>query len=169
MSAALPRSSAPVSALAEIDIAAPRPEVWAILADVGSWSTWNPAIRGSVRDPDLEVGSKFRFSTEIGTLKCKVTAVDAPHSLSWKGRVLALHERQTWLLEPTDTGTHVMVQAEMMGLASRLFRHRLTERLQAVVDSVVQLLRLEAEVRTAEAEEEAVRAAENEERALAHD
>lgn len=158
-----------MSAHAQIDIAAPRPEVWAILADVDAWPTWNPAIRESVRDAELEVGSKFRFSTEIGTLKCKVTSVDAPHSLTWKGRVLVLHERQTWLLEPTDTGTRVVVEAEMTGLVSRLFRRRLNERLQAVVESVVQLLRLEAEMRTAEAQEEAARAAESEARARAHD
>jgi uncharacterized protein YndB with AHSA1/START domain len=144
-----------VSAFAEIDIAAPRREVWGILADVASWPTWNPAIRQSVRDEDLEVGSRFRFSTEIGTLKCRVTAVDSPRSLSWKGRVLVLGERQTWHLETTDIGTHVTVYAEMTGLASRLLRRRLTQRLQAVVDSVLQLLRLEAEVRMTEAVGEA--------------
>lgn len=164
-----PRSSAPGSAYAEIDIAATRLEVWAILTDIASWPTWNPAIRQSVRDPELKVGSKFRFSTEIGTLKCRFTAVDSPRAFSWKGRVLVLGERQTWVLEPTDEGTHVSVQAEMTGLASRLLHRRLTERLQGVVDSVLQLLRLEAEVRAAEAEEEAARAAEREGRIDAHD
>ena len=57
-----------MSAYAEIDIAAPRREVWGILADVASWPTWNPAIRQSVRDEDFEVGSRFRFSTEILSL-----------------------------------------------------------------------------------------------------
>lgn len=146
-----------MSAFAEIDIVAPRPAVWAILVDIGSWPMWNPAIRQSVRDRDLEVGSKFRFSTEIGTLKCKVTVLDSSGSFSWKGRVLALGERQTWQLRPTDTGTHVMVQAEMTGPVAHLFRQRLTERLQRVVDSVLQLLRLEAEVRTTEAAEVAAR------------
>ena len=158
-----------MSAYAEIDIAAPRREVWGILADVASWPTWNPAIRQSVRDEDFEVGSRFRFSTEIGTLKCRVTAVDSPRSLSWKGRVLALGERQTWHLETTDIGTHVTVHAEMTGLASRLLRRPLTKRLQAVVDSVLQLLRLEAEVRTTEAEEEVPWRTETERRAAPHD
>jgi uncharacterized protein YndB with AHSA1/START domain len=157
------RSSAPVSAFAEIDIAAPRREVWSILADVSSWPTWNPAIRQSVRDEELEVGSGFRFSTEIGTLKCKVTAIDGPRALSWKGRVLGLVERQTWILETTDAGTHVTVYAEMSGLAARLLKRRLTERLQAVIESVVQLLRLEAEARTVEAQEESPPAAANDE------
>lgn len=152
-----PRSSAPVSAYAEIDIAALRPQVWAILVDIAAWPTWNPAIRESMRDPQLEVGTRFRFSTEIGTLKCRITALDPPGTLSWKGRVLVLGEQQTWRLEPTAAGTHVTVLAEMTGPVSRLLRRRLTDRLQTVVVSVLDLLRLEAEVRTAEVADEAAR------------
>ena len=131
-----------------------------ILADVASWPTWNPAIRESFRDDELEVGSRFRFSTEIGTFKCRFTQVDGPHSLAWKGRVLALGERQRWILASTDAGTRVSVHAEMTGFAARLLRRRLSERLEAVVQSMPQLLRLEAEVRVAEAQENAARAAE---------
>ena len=107
-----PRSSAPVSAYTEIDIAASDREVWTVLADIASWPTWNPAVRHAVCDETLEVGSRFRFSTEIGTLSCRMTDVDAPRRLSWKGRVLVLGERQTWLLEPSPTGTLVSVHAE---------------------------------------------------------
>ncbi|MEX1345504.1 MAG: SRPBCC family protein [Candidatus Limnocylindrales bacterium] len=157
------RSSAPVSASAEIDIAAPRPEVWAILSDIAAWPTWNPAIRESVQDPQLDVGSRFRFSTEIGTLKCRVTALEVPGSFEWKGRVLFLGERQSWQLETTEAGTHVTVLAEMTGLAAWLLKRRLTERLEAVLVSVLDLLRLEAEVRTSEAEEGAPNVARTEE------
>jgi uncharacterized protein YndB with AHSA1/START domain len=146
-------------AQAEVDVAASVREVWAVLADVASWPTWNPAVRHAVCGSELEVGTRFRFSTEIGTLKCRVTAVDAPRRLSWKARVLVLGERQTWLLEPSPTGTHVHVEAEMTGLAARVWRRRLDERLQRVLDALVQLLRLEAEVRAAEGREDAARAA----------
>ena len=164
-----PQSSAPVSAYAEIDIAAPSRLVWAILADVASWPTWNPAIRHAVRDHSQEVGSQFRFSTEIGTLKCRFTRVDAPTSLAWDGRVLMLWERQAWDLEPSLKGTRVSVHAEMTGLVSRLLRRRLTERLQNVLDAVLQLLRLEAEVRVQEEQEDAVPAIKLDGKALAHD
>ena len=95
-----------MKAYAEVDIVASEREVWTVLADVASWPTWNPAIRHAVRDEELEVGTRFRFSTEIGTLKCRVTEVDAPNLLSWKGRVLLLGERQTWRLEPRTDGTY---------------------------------------------------------------
>jgi uncharacterized protein YndB with AHSA1/START domain len=147
-----------VKAHAEIDIAASDREVWTVLADIASWPTWNPAIRHAVRDEALEVGTRFSFSTEIGTLKCRITEVDAPSRLSWKGRVLLLGERQTWHLEPGPDGTHVSVEGEMTGPVSALFRRRLDARLQRVLDAVVQLLRLEAEIRATEKREEAEQA-----------
>lgn len=144
-----------MKAQAEVDIAASEREVWTVLADIASWPTWNPAIRHAMRDEQLEVGTRFRFSTELGTLKCRVTRIDAPNLLSWKGRVLLLGERQTWRLEPGPAGTHVSVVGEMTGPVSRLFGRRLDARLQRVLDAVVQLLRLEAEVRAVEEREHA--------------
>lgn len=73
--------------------------------------------------------------------------------------MLILGERQTWRFEPIASGTHVSVLAEMTGPAARLLQRRLAERLQTVVVSVLDLLRLEAEMRKAEAEDEAARAA----------
>jgi uncharacterized protein YndB with AHSA1/START domain len=148
-----------VKAHAEIDIAASDREVWTVLADIASWPTWNPAIRYAVRDDELEVGTRFRFSTELGTLKCRITEVDAPSLLSWKGRVLILGEWQTWRLEPGLAGTHVSVESEMTGPVAALFRRRLDARLQRVLDAVVQLLRLEAEIRSTERHDEAAHAA----------
>jgi hypothetical protein len=158
-----------VNATAEIDIAAGEREVWKVLADIASWPTWNPAVRHAVCDEDIEVGTKFRFATETGTVNCRITAIDAPRKLSWKGRVLVLGERQTWQLEPNATGTHVTVRAEMTGLAARLARKRLNERLQGVLDALLQLLRLEAEVRLVEGLEDAEKVAEAEGRAKAHE
>ena len=71
--------------------------------------------------------------------------------------MLVFGERQTWLLEPT---TPVPTYRPRRDDWSRLspVRRRLNERLQAVVDAVVRLLRLEAEVRTTEEREDAARA-----------
>ena len=161
-----PNPASGKGANAAIDIAASQREVWTVLADIASWPTWNPAVRHAVcdREPEdgLEVGTRFRFSTEIGTLKCRVTHVDAPRTLSWKGRVLVLGERQTWNVERGPAGTRVSVHAEMTGLAARLIRRRLDDRLQRVLDALVQLLRLEAEARAVEEQEDAARLAEQE-------
>ena len=150
-----------VKAQAGVDIAAPTRDCWTVLADIASWPTWNPAVRHAVCNDglELEVGSRFRFSTELGTLKCRVTKVDAPQLLAFRARVLLLGERQVWRLAPTDTGTRLDVEAEMTGPISWLFRRRLDARLQRVMDALVQLIRLEAETRATEAREEAARGA----------
>lgn len=156
-----PNPTSSKGANAAIDIAASQREVWTVLADIASWPTWNPAVRHAFcdRDPEdgLDAGTKFRFSTEIGTLKCRITHVDAPRTLSWKGRVLVLGERQTWNVEPSPYGAHVSVHAEMTGLAAWFIRRRLDDRLQRVLDALVQLLRLEAEMRAVEERADAAR------------
>lgn len=147
----------PRTVTASVDIAAPQRTVWTVLVDVAAWPTWNPAIRHAVCDTELEVevGTRFRFATEIGTLKCRVTEIDAPRVFAWRGRVLAVAERQRWRLETTEHGTHVTVDAEMGGLSAVLFRRRLDDRLRQVLDALVQLLRLEAEARASEISEAA--------------
>ena len=156
----------PVKAQAGVDIAASEREVWTVLADIASWPTWNPAIRYETCNDQLElsVGTRFRFATELGTLRCRITKVDAPHLLAWKGRVLIFGERQVWRLAANENGTRVDVEAEMTGLGSRLFQRRLDARLQRVMDAVVQLIRLEAEARSAEQLEDAARASRDETR-----
>jgi len=165
------KPKAPVSAHAQIDIAADEREVWTVIADIASWPTWNPAVREAVFEAELETGARFRFSTAFGSMKCRLTEVDAPHTLSWQGRLMAMRQRQTWRIEPRQEGegTHVTTDATMTGLSARLFRVRLNERLQGELDALVHLLKLEAEVRSTEEREDEERAAEAARRAKARE
>ena len=156
------KSSAPVRALAEIDIAADERGVWTVVADIASWPTWNPAVREAVFGAELEVGAKFRFATPFGRISCRLTEVDAPNTLSWKGRFLTVRQRETWRIEAGPSGTHVEIRAQMTGIGAHLFKHRLGERLQGDLDALVHLLRLEAEARSSEEREDDARAAEAE-------
>ncbi len=143
------RISAPVSARAEIDIAASEREVWTVIADIASWPTWNPGVREATFTAELEVGARFRYATPFGSIACRLTQVDAPHSLAWEGRLLTLRQRQSWRVAAGATGSRVRTDASMSGLGARLFRRRLNERLQGELDALVSLLKLEAEVRYA--------------------
>jgi hypothetical protein len=142
-----------VSARADIIIAATEREIWTVIADIASWPTWNPAVREAVVQDELEVGARFRFSTPFGRLTCRVTQVDAPRTLAWTGRVLTVAQRQVWQVDGRPAGAHVVTEATMTGPGARLFKRRLNERLQGEVDAAVQLLKLEAEARSAEERE----------------
>lgn len=157
-----PQDSGPVSAQAAIDIAADEREIWTVLADIAAWPTWNPAVREAVFDADLEAGARFRFSTAFGSLKCQLTEVDAPRTFAWKGRLLTLSHRQVWHIEPAAGHCHVSTDASISGLSARLFKARLNERLHGDVEAMVQLLKLEAEVRSAEEAQEETRGASEE-------
>ncbi len=148
-----------MSAHAEIDIVATEREVWTVIADIASWPTWNPAVREAILDGELEVGSRFRYATVFGSMTCRLTDVDAPHSLAWGGRLLTMSQRQLWRIDQGSDRSHVRTEASMSGLGARLFKGRLSERLQAELDATVQLLKLEAEVRSTQSREGAGRTA----------
>lgn len=137
-------------AQAQIDIAASEREVWTVVADIASWPTWNPAVRQAVFTSDLDVGSRFRYATALGATTCRLTLVDAPRALAWKGRLLTMLHRQVWRVERGPSGTAASAHASLSGLGAWLFRRRLTERLQGELDALVQLLKLEAEARASE-------------------
>ncbi len=155
MESSLP--AAPVSAHAEVDIAASARQVWTVLADIASWPTWNPAVRQAVFDGQLDVGARFRYSTPFGSMSCRLTRVDAPTAFAFSGRLLMMRQRHAWQIDPVPGGVHVVTDATMSGLSARLFHTRLRQRLQGELDALVQLLKLEAEARVTEAHEEAAR------------
>ncbi len=138
-----------MSAHAEIDIAASEREVWTVIADIASWPTWNPGVREAIVTAELEVGARFRYVTPFGSIACRATQVDAPHALAWECRLLTMRRRQSWRLQAGPAGSHVLAVASMRGLGARLFRRRLDERLRGELDSLVRLLKLEAETRHA--------------------
>ncbi len=136
-----------MAAHAEIDIAASEREVWTVIAGIASWPTWNPGVRDATFTAELEVGARFRYATPFGSIGCRITQVDAPHTLAWEARLLAIRQRQSWRVEAGSTGSHVRTDASMSGLGARLFRRRLNERLQGELDALVSLVKLESEVR----------------------
>lgn len=142
--------SGPVAARAEIDIEAPQRVVWAVLADIDAWPTWNPAVREAALRDELEVGGRFRFADALGALRCSLREVDAPRSLAWSGRVMLVRHRQAWWIEPAGDGSRVATEAAISGVGVWIFKSRFDERLQADLDAQVQLLKLEAENRAAE-------------------
>jgi hypothetical protein len=151
--------SGPVTARAEIDVRAIDRVVWSVIADIAAWPTWNPAVREALFTDDLEVGARFRYASEFGSMRCTLREVDAPRTLAWSGRVMLIGQQQAWRIEARGNTCHVTTVASMRGLGARFFKGRLGRRLQGELDALVQLLKLEAETRTAESAESAEDAA----------
>ena len=149
--------SGPVGARAEIDIAAGQRVVWSVLADIDAWATWNPAVRESSLNDELEVGARFRYATALGSMRCRLVSIDAPSRLAWSTRVLTMGHQQVFELDGSVDACHVAGEATLSGPGAWLFKSRLDERLRADLDATLQLLRLEAETRAAEELEDEAR------------
>ena len=152
-------SAASVSVHAEIDVAAEDRIVWAVIADIASWPTWNPSARQVTVPTELERGAPFRYSSPLGSMTCRLTNVDAPRELAWHGRLLTMDLVQVWHIEPDGAGSRVSLDASLSGLVARVFRRRWQVRLEDDLDSLAQLMKLEAEVRSVEERDGSARAA----------
>lgn len=144
----------PVNVHGEMDIAASDRDVWAVLADIEGWPSWNPAIRDAVVDGALEMATHFRFATGPGTMSCRLLQVDAPGSLAWSGRQMGVGHRQSWRIEPRPEGCLVTIDGSMSGPVARLFKGRLRRQAQRDLDAWLRLLKLEAESRASAYREE---------------
>ena len=143
-------AAGPIFARSETDVSASPRRVWAVLADIEQWPTWNPAVRGATLEGDLEATTPFRWAAGAGTNACVLSAVDAPRTLAWKGHSMGIGHQQVWRIEQRPDGCHVSTARSMTGLLARLFSGRLQQRLQGDLDTWVQLLKLEVETRTSD-------------------
>ena len=103
-----------VEVVSEVRVAAPRDEVWAILADVQRQPEWmKDALSIEVlTDPPLGVGTKMRVPTRIGPFRTtdlmEVTAFEPPHLWTVVHRGLVTGEG-TFELEEIDGGSATRV------------------------------------------------------------
>jgi len=146
-----------VSAHAEIDVAAEERILWAIIADVAAWPTWNPSLRQVSSVAELEAGARFRYISALGSISCRLAQVDAPYAFAWRGRAWTMTLQQVCRIWSQAEGSHVSVDASLSGVIARVFRRRLQTWLQDDLDSLLRLLRLEAEMRSSAEREEAAR------------
>jgi hypothetical protein len=75
----------------EIDVAAPAPRVWHVLADFDAYPAWNPFI--SRIEGDVAVGARLRVTVAVPGRKPRrvrptLLVADRPHEICWRGRFL---------------------------------------------------------------------------------
>ncbi len=98
-----------------IEIAATPQNVWAVLADLASYSQWHPAFLSVTGQ--LAVGSKLTIKTTVPatgnpmTAKVRVLTVDPGTELRWASKLLGITiSKRRFLLSPSGDGT-LLVQA----------------------------------------------------------
>jgi hypothetical protein len=106
-----------------IDIAAPPPVVWSVMADVERWHEWTASVR-SIRLLDgepLAPGRRAlirqpRFPPAMWT----VTSVEPGRGFSWTSGAPGMRVHATHTIEPHPTGSRVTLALHYEGIAGRL-------------------------------------------------
>jgi uncharacterized membrane protein len=106
-----------------VDIDAPAETVWAVWADVPTWSAWTKTVAsaGWVGDSGLEVGHKVRLrAPALQSSVWKITEVDPGRSFTWETRSPILSIAAGHVIVPRDTGVTVELSADFTGVFAPL-------------------------------------------------
>jgi hypothetical protein len=143
--------TAPAVGEGEIDIDAPPETVWAVIADLSAWPTWNPDVRSMALEGAVEPGSTFRWKSGSTSLVSTLHVVDAPHEIAWTGVTMGIHAIHVFRFELLDGGTRAWSAESFRGLIPSVLRSYSHKVLQRGIDSMLRSLKFEAERRAAAA------------------
>jgi uncharacterized protein YndB with AHSA1/START domain len=141
--------NAPAVAHAEIDVGAPPEIVWAVLADIDGWPTWNPDVKRASLAGPLGQGTQFRWKAGLGTITSTLQSVEAPQLIAWTGKTFGIRAIHVYRLEPKGDATLVRSEESWDGLLVRALRGPMTKTLQKALESGLRHLKTEAERRAA--------------------
>jgi len=139
---------APAWAEGEIQIAAPPETVWAVIADLSGWPTWNADVTSMAFDGRLEPGSTFRWKAGSASLVSTLQTVDPPREIGWTGKTMGIHAIHTFRFEPMDGGTRARSAESFRGLIPSVFRTYSRNVIRRGIDGILASLKDEAERRT---------------------
>ncbi len=122
------------------------PEViWGWLVRAQLWPTWYPNSENmrfiSGDHPDLALGTRFKWRTGFfnpdtmkatafgATVDCKVQEFVPPERLGYEFQVTGGSGYQAWLIEKTENGCHVLTEETQRGLAARLLKSLIGNRM----------------------------------------
>jgi hypothetical protein len=80
--------NAPATAQGELQIAADRQTVFAVIAAIDQWPSWNPDIKSVTLQGPVQPGTGFRWKSGPSTLTSTLQVVDPPQEIAWTGTTM---------------------------------------------------------------------------------
>jgi hypothetical protein len=124
--------------------------VWAVMADIGRWPSWNPDIQAATVQGPVQPGTTFSWKSGPGTIRSTFQVVQRPTELSWTGKTMGIPAIHVYQLRASDQQpghSTVRLEESWSGLLARLFRRPFTRTLQRAIDTGLARLKAEAERR----------------------
>ena len=138
------RATTAVRCESALTIAAPVPDVWAYLCDLGRWPEWAPTVlecwaaRGAALHPGLRVEQRAKGPLGFSRHRAQhVTVVDAPHRLAFAGPMGTSAARWGMELAPLDgarTEAMMWVEVDRKTVMRAIPRGVLGGRIRRVMD-----------------------------------
>ena len=131
--------TAPATTVQERVVAASPEQVFALLADVEAWPTWQPKVSKASSDGPFTIGSTFRWRSGAA-ITSTVTVFEPGRTIAWTGRALGTHAVHTWALEAVGGGTRVLTEESMSGWLPRVMTRTVQRTLDQGVSAVLDAL-----------------------------
>jgi hypothetical protein len=145
------RRSAPATAEGELRINADPQTVFAVIAAIDQWPSWNPDVKSVRVEGPAQPGTVFRWKAGPSSLVSMLQVVDPPRELAWTGRTMGIRAVHVFRFQASDGGTLARSEESWAGLLPSLLKGYSRRALDKGIRSVLAHLKTEAERRAAAA------------------
>jgi hypothetical protein len=136
---------APVKSTKELKIEATPEVVWALIARVGSWPDWNPAVSKAKLEGDFAPGSVFRWKSGGSGIVSTIHDVDRPRRACWTGQAFGTKAVHVWTIEAVGAGSLVKTSESFDGWLVAIMRAWFQRFLDKALEDVLRSLKIAAE------------------------
>jgi uncharacterized protein YndB with AHSA1/START domain len=143
--------NAPATAQGELQIAADRQTVFAVIAAIDQWPSWNPDIKSVTLQGPVQPGTGFRWKSGPSTLTSTLQVVDPPQEIAWTGTTMGIRAVHVFRFQANDGGTLAHSEESWEGLLASLLKGYSRKSLDKAIRSILSHLKVEAERRAATA------------------
>lgn len=105
------QEDAPIKADVNIVITAPADRIWALLAQVDRWPSWQPDISKAALAGPLAPGARFTWTTGGTEVRSTLILIRPATAIAWTGEAFGLKAVHVWTLTP-EPGGHVLVRTQ---------------------------------------------------------
>jgi uncharacterized protein YndB with AHSA1/START domain len=143
--------NAPATAQGELQIAADRQTVFAVIAAIDQWPSWNPDIKSVTLQGPVQPGTGFRWKSGPSTLTSTLQVVDPPQEIAWTGTTMGIKAVHVFRFQGRDGGTLARSEESWEGVLASLLKGYSRKSLDKAIRSILSHLKIEAERRAATA------------------
>ena len=142
---------APAIAEGELHIDADPQTVFAVLAAIDQWPSWNPDVTSIQLQGPVQPGTTFRWKAGPSSITSTLQVVDPPHEIAWTGTTMGIKAVHVFRFQASDGATLARSEESWAGLLASLLKGYSRKTLDKGIRSVLSHLKAEAERRAAPA------------------